>query len=113
MIFAQSVEGESEGVKLFPAVERGAVCGDFPVDSAVLLVVKMAQQPRFGPCGAFEIFGTFQRAVGRRESPKDAAVKYRAPRSFGIESAFARDTAVKSTPAVLHAADPERKYYLL
>ena len=113
VVFAQSVEGESEGVELLAGVERRTVRGDLPVDAAVLLVVKMSQQPLLGPCGTFEVFRTPQCAVGRRESPENAAVKDCAARRCGVEGVFHRDAAVKSAPAVLHTVGPEGEDHLL
>ena len=108
-VFAQSVDGEPEGVKLFFRVCRVARSVHRPVDAAVGFVEEFVEQVVPCGCGCCQVLLATRCPVGCRESPQDAAAKDCTPPGVGYQFARSGHAAEKSSSRVNHLPRPERE----
>ena len=109
-VFAQSVDGESDGVGLLPAVEHVSLCIQAPEDTALLGIDETVDEIVSGPCGCLQVFRPVQDPVGGGESPEDAGVEDGS--LFGIRHGVAAavyPSEESAVAAVGHPMEPERQ----
>ena len=109
-VFAQSIDGESDGVGLLPAVEHVSLCIQTPEDTALLGIDEAVDEIVSGPCGCLQVFRPVQDPVGGSERPEDAGVEDGS--LFGIRHGVAAavyPSEESAVAAVGHPVEPERQ----
>ena len=111
--FAQSVDGEGDGIDLLLGVERPASGIQAPEGSAVLPVHEAVHNHAGRPPGDGEMLRPAEQPVCGSEGPEYPGVQDAALLRSGHQLPVAVDAAVEAAGGVLHAIRPERKYVAL
>ena len=108
-VFAQSVDGKTNGVGLLFGVERTSLGIQTPKDTTLFRVDEVSHEIIFGPSCSLQVFGFAQNAVGSSKGPQYARIEYGS--LFGIGYGIAMAVYAPKKPAitmVYHLIEPKR-----
>ena len=109
-IFAQSVDGKTEGVGLLFGVERTPLGIQTPKNATLLRVDKVGHEIFFGPGCSLQVFGFTQNTIGSGKGPQYARIENRSFFGIGHRVAVAVYAPQKAATAmVYHLIKPKRQ----
>lgn len=102
VIFAQTINGKTDGVNLFFGIQRLTPVIKRPINSSELRIIKTVDKVTFGPGCHLFVFFFAQQAVSGRVGPQNTCMQNGSFLCLRHPFFLSGDTSVKSTVFLIH-----------